>query len=108
MSGNLDVLQALLEAGASPHVCDLSGSFSLMEGSYNGHTDVVGLLLEKGADPNQKRADDGSAALHEAALKGRRAIVASLLRYGADPWSIKVRWRAPLSQPRPLSTLSMY
>lgn len=51
-----------------------------------GHTEIVRLLLEHGADPNAKEAIcQGGLALHSAAWKGYPEIVRLLLEYGAVP-----------------------
>ena len=50
-----------------------------------GHTDVARLLLDRGADPNMARADNGAVALVYASKKGAVAVVRLLLERGADP-----------------------
>jgi uncharacterized protein len=52
----------------------------------NGHTSIVRLLLEHGADPNAKEAVcQGGYSLHQAAWKGFKEIVELLLEKGAIP-----------------------
>lgn len=55
----------------------------LMEASANGNTEIVKMLLEKGADVDffDKR---GNTALMEASDNGHTAIVKLLLKKGAD------------------------
>ena len=48
-----------------------------------GHTEVVALLLENGADVNAK-SRDGGTALHAAAFLGRAETAKLLLEKGAD------------------------
>src|SRR4029078_2092021 len=51
-----------------------------------GHTHIVRLLLEHGADPNAKEAVcQGGYALHEAAWQGFTEIAELLLEKGAIP-----------------------
>src|SRR5947209_11729223 len=51
-----------------------------------GHTNIVRLLLDQGADPNAKEAIcQGGFSLHEAAEKGFIEIVQLLLDKGAIP-----------------------
>lgn len=58
----------------------LSGAVS------KGHTNIVRLLLEHGADPNAKEAVcQGGYSLYEAASNGRKEIVELLLEEGAIP-----------------------
>jgi ankyrin repeat protein len=54
----------------------------LWDAVMRGQTDMVTLLLEKGADANAV-TPNGSTLLHDAALKGNRDIVAALLASGA-------------------------
>ena len=48
-----------------------------------GHTEIVAVLLEHGADINVK-SRDGSTALHAAAFLGRAETAKLLLEKGAD------------------------
>ena len=62
------------------HRRPLSGAAS------RGHTEVVRLLLENGADPNAKEAIcQGGLALHVAVWRGYDEIVRLLLESGANP-----------------------
>jgi len=54
----------------------------LILASWMGHTEVVGLLLRKGADVSAK-TNIGSTALKLAAERGHEKIVALLRKYGA-------------------------
>jgi len=49
-----------------------------------GQPDMVGLLLELGADPNL-RDDEGNTPLNDASAKTDRSIVEKLIAAGADP-----------------------
>ena len=60
-----------------------SGSTLLATAALMGHTEVVALLLEHGADVNAK-SRDGGTALHAAAFLGRAETVKLLLKKGAD------------------------
>ena len=75
--------QALAD-GADPNTKDpQSGSTVLSIAALMGHTKVVSLLLEHGADINAK-SRDGGTALHAAAFLGRVETVELLLEKGAD------------------------
>ena len=58
----------------------------LSAAASRGHTEVVRLLLESGADPNAKEAIcQGGLSLHTAAWQGYDEIVRLLLESGANP-----------------------
>jgi ankyrin repeat protein len=67
------------KSGALPGT---AGSRQLQDAVLRGQADMVALLLDKGADPNQ-RTPSGGALLHDAALKGHRDIVQLLIGKGA-------------------------
>ena len=82
--GDLAAVKRALTDGADPNAQDpQSGSTVLSIASLMGHTEVVGLLLEHGADVNAK-SRDGGTALHAAAFLGRAETVKLLLENGAD------------------------
>lgn len=60
----------MLAAGASIQAHDDGGLHPLHNACSFGHADVVGLLLEAGADPNT-RDNWNYTPLHEAAIKGK-------------------------------------
>ena len=53
--------------------------------AQKGHSDIVTLLIEAKANPNQATIDEGRTALLIAAKKGHQAVVKLLLEYKADP-----------------------
>ena len=59
-------------------------STPLFEAATNGHTDIVRLLLDKGAKPNISDYY-GDCPLKAAALKGHKEVVKLLIDHGADP-----------------------
>jgi|GEM_PF-3556265 len=52
-SGHADVVQHLLDAGASIDQTDARGRTALNEAAYNNHVGVAKLLLKRGANPNE-------------------------------------------------------
>jgi ankyrin repeat protein len=71
--GHLVVVEALLDAGAS------SLGYALVQSAVGGHTDVVALLLDRGADVHYE--DDN--ALFCVANGGHEDTVSLLLQRGA-------------------------
>ena len=57
--------------------------FKSLFSSSKGHLEIVNLLLQAGADPNQRNKDEKSP-LYLASLKGHTEIVRILLNFGAD------------------------
>ena len=82
--GDLAAVKRALTDGADPDAQDpKSGSTMLSIAALMGHTEIVALLLEHGADVNAK-SRDGGTALHAAAFLGRIEAVKLLLEHGAD------------------------
>lgn len=61
--GDLSKVQSLLLAGASPDEPDASGWTPLMQAAEVGSLEIVGQLLQAGADINRKGLD-GQTCLH--------------------------------------------
>ncbi len=82
--GHADVVEALLEAGATPDRGAMDGRTPIAGAASYGHTDIVEALLDAGADPNAPHEEKvpplGSA------LDGEVPEIAEmLLDAGADP-----------------------
>jgi len=80
-NGDVEMVAALLEAGANPTQHDKSGETPLYHAAANGHTHVVKVLLRAGAAPNHT----GCTALIEAADWDDPEMVKMLLDAGANP-----------------------
>jgi ankyrin repeat protein len=63
---------------------DSKGYSPFMLACYHGHRDLVELLLDWGADPNDKDLG-GNSVLMGAAFKGHVDVMKLLLAHGADP-----------------------
>lgn len=83
-AGDVAVMKQALTDGADPNTKDpQSGNTLLTTAALMGHTEIVTLLLEHGADVNSRNRDEGTA-LHIAAFFGRTETVKLLLEKGAD------------------------
>ena len=49
--GNLDLMTFLIDAGANVNAPNKDGLTPLIVGCYHGNSDVVNLLLQRGANP---------------------------------------------------------
>lgn len=86
-SGDAPKVKELLAADASLlSAQDSDGSTPLHCATWKGHTEVVLLLLEAGANINAHNQNShwGTTPLHAAAHGNRSAIAALLLKHGAD------------------------
>ena len=83
-TGDVAAMERALVGGADPNTKDpQSGSTLLATAALMGHTKVVSVLLEHGANINA-RSRDGGTALHAAAFLGRVETVKLLLDKGVD------------------------
>jgi hypothetical protein len=60
------------------------------------HTEVLRVLLEHGADPNERYGEDGSMPLHAAVIGGHLGSVELLVAQGADLHAPGPRGESPL------------
>lgn len=82
MSGDLETVRALVEAGADLNGAAADGLTPVMVAIIKHNPAVALYLLEMGADPN--RAEAGFTALHAAAVTGQEDVVKLLAAKGAD------------------------
>jgi len=68
-----------------PHVHKLDGSNALMIASFEGHHQIVELLMKEKVDHKYRGTDDGITALMLASLNGKFQVVEILLNAQADP-----------------------
>jgi ankyrin repeat protein len=81
-AANVEVMQALIDAGADSNLADKNGATALMSGAKRGDAALVEVLLRAGANVNAIHSS-GSTALTVAAAEGHAAIVALLASKGA-------------------------
>jgi len=73
-----------IDKGANVNAINLWGNTALMEASSNGHTEIVKLLIEQGADVNAQPKLNGITALMLASSNGHTEIAKLLIKAGAD------------------------
>lgn len=85
--GNLDMVRYLLDAGADIRGNPGRDSNPLVQACRRCHEDVVGLLLERGADPNFSGDEDrvgGGHPIVAAAQSGSLIILRKLIDHGGE------------------------
>jgi len=84
--GPPEAVATLLAVGADPCLAarNVTRSTPLHAAVAASRTDVVVLLLDRGADPNARQVG-GFTPLHAAARQGQAALVEQLVAHGADP-----------------------
>jgi ankyrin repeat protein len=81
---------SLLRRGAPVNAADKYGTTPLYKAAVQGETEIVGMLLEAGADPNRESGgEDEGTPLCAAASWGHTEIVRLLLQHGAHPNAIE-------------------
>jgi ankyrin repeat protein len=88
------MVDLLLTKGAIVNVA-ADGMTPLIAATLENDTDLVNMLLKKGADANQKDGFQRSA-IHCAAQWGNNAIVANLLKQGTNVDIEDRSWKTPL------------
>ena len=81
--GDLESAKLLVAAGAHVDDADAWGVSATALAAHAGFRDLVGFLLDKGADANSDGA--GFTALHAAIMRRDEQMVSVLLGHGADP-----------------------
>lgn len=78
-SGNINVVERLLEAGMDPNIhYETHGWTPLYAASRQGHLEIVKKLLEHGANVDE-RINSGATALHGACASGQEQVARVLL-----------------------------
>ena len=83
--GHMEVVCALVEAGANLDQVGRHGHTPLNQAAFEGRVKVVNALVEAGADLNQAfTPGDGATPLYGAVMKGHVEVVRALVGAGAD------------------------
>ena len=98
-SGDVELVQLLLDLGADLRAEDPSGKTALHWAARGGHAAAAALLLDRGADL-LGRDRFRSTALHRAAAGGHVSVVALLLDRGIPAGVSQAGLRPPGIQPR--------
>ncbi|XP_064629670.1 caskin-2-like isoform X3 [Lineus longissimus] len=93
--GNVEILQALLESGASVDVKDNKGMRPLHYAAWQGKEEPVKLLLKWGSSSTEA-AYEGETPLHLACQHGHHEVVNILLCYHADSTSVNKDHKTPI------------
>jgi ankyrin repeat protein len=88
--GDLASARLLLAAGANVNDADAWGVSAMVLAAHSGFTEMVELLLDKGADANA--TGPGFTALHEAIMRRDEKMVTALLAHGANPNTPLTTW----------------
>lgn len=94
-AGETAVIVPMLRAGLPVGLADEKGNSLLMLASYHGHLELSRVLLEAGAEPDQ-RNDRNQTALAGVAFKGGLDLARLLVEYGADPGADQGGGRFPI------------
>ncbi|CAH2056153.1 unnamed protein product, partial [Iphiclides podalirius] len=96
LDNRLAMARQLLACGASVHCSDSEGRTPLHVSAWQGHTEMVNLLITVGGARVDGRDRCARTALHAAAWRGRGAALRALLRHGASPAAVCTQGATPL------------
>ena len=84
MGGHIDAVGFLIENGADVNTGDKQYYVPLMYALWTMDSDMVKLLLRKGADVNAKDMPSGYTSLHWAVMMGSKGLTELVLEAGGD------------------------
>ncbi|CAK1592916.1 unnamed protein product [Parnassius mnemosyne] len=96
LDNRLAMARQLLASGASVHCSDTEGRTPLHVSAWQGHTEMVNLLITVGGALVDGRDRCARTALHAAAWRGRAPALRALLRHGASPSAVCTQGATPL------------
>jgi uncharacterized protein len=83
-SNDVARVEALIAQGDDVSAPDARGDSPLIMAAYEGHTEIVRLLLEAGADVKALDPSMKATALHAAAYTGRTGAARLLIQHGVE------------------------
>nr|XP_032525630.1 ankyrin repeat domain-containing protein 50 [Danaus plexippus plexippus] len=98
LDNRLAMARQLLACGASVHSSDTEGRTPLHVSAWQGHTEMVNLLIKVGGASVDGRDRCSRTALHAAAWRGRAGVLRTLLEHGADPAAVCTQGATPLGK----------
>ncbi|XP_063983689.1 ankyrin repeat domain-containing protein 29 isoform X3 [Diachasmimorpha longicaudata] len=93
--GFVDIVNLLIEHGATVDSCSIDGGTPLFVACQCGHLDVVESMIERGANVNA-HMKDGATALFIASQNGHVRILEVLLEHGAKTDAARTDGATPL------------
>lgn len=96
LGNDLDELRKIVPR-VDVNVLDHNGTTAVEHAVRSNHPEALEILLEAGADANQRCQDDGRTLLHMAAVRRRGDVMIQiLLRHNADPRAEDANGQTPL------------
>src|SRR5579871_4398529 len=83
-NNDVSAVRTLISQGVNVSELDAKGDAPLVMAAYLGHTEIVGLLLDAGADITAVDPGMKATALHAAAYSGRTDATRLLIHHGID------------------------
>ena len=88
--GHLEIVQALIDAGAAVHARSGEGWMALHTAAGSSHLDVIEVLLEGGADGAAEACGAGGTALAHALFYGHQEAAQRLAQHCLQPANLRV------------------
>jgi cytohesin len=103
-SGNSELVETVLRAGADPNAREDAGMTPMMLAAFFGYAGIVEKLINYGARIDTVEQDHNNTALLIAVRKNHATVVRVLLEHGADPNQGHEWGDAPLCRARARAT----